>query len=152
MEYRKFDNTIYAKFKQGEEILEDLKEICEKENIRLASIQGLGACSKATLGVYDLPNKEYNSSEIEGNLELVSLTGNVTRTDEGEVYLHCHAQFAKLEDVGTIKCYGGHLNSATISCTGEIVITVTNGFVGRVYNPQTGLNLWKFLPFVDCNC
>ncbi|MCI2061872.1 MAG: DNA-binding protein [Eubacteriaceae bacterium] len=152
MDYRRFDNVIYAKFKQGEEILEDLKEICEKEDIRLASVQGLGACSKAVVGVYDVAGQEYHSCDIEGMLELVSLTGNVTRDDSNEVYLHCHAMFAQLQDDGTIKCSGGHLNSAVISATGEIVITVSDGSVGRVYSPQVGLNLWKFRPFIDCNC
>ena len=43
MEYRKFDNTIIARIDKGEEILEKVKEIALKENIKLASISALGS-------------------------------------------------------------------------------------------------------------
>ena len=41
MEYRKFDNIIVARIDKDEEILEQLKAIAIKENIKLASIQAL---------------------------------------------------------------------------------------------------------------
>ena len=43
MEYRKFNNTIVARIDKGEEILEKIKEIALKENIKLANINALGA-------------------------------------------------------------------------------------------------------------
>ena len=43
MEYRKFDNIIIARIDKGEEILEQLKAIAITENIKLASINALGA-------------------------------------------------------------------------------------------------------------
>ena len=45
MEYRKFDNIIIARIDKGEEILEQLKAIAITENIKLASINALGAVS-----------------------------------------------------------------------------------------------------------
>ena len=42
MEYRRFDNTIVARIDKGEEILDQVKEIALKEEIKLASIQALG--------------------------------------------------------------------------------------------------------------
>ena len=42
MECRKFDNTIIARIDKGEEILEKVKEIALKENIKLASISWRG--------------------------------------------------------------------------------------------------------------
>ena len=41
MEYRRFDNTIVARIDKGEEILDQVKEIALKEEIKLASIQAL---------------------------------------------------------------------------------------------------------------
>ena len=43
MEYKKFDNIIIARIDKGEEILEQLKAIAINENIKLASINAIGA-------------------------------------------------------------------------------------------------------------
>ena len=52
MEYRKFDNVIVARIDKDEEILEQLRVIAIKENIKLASVQALGAINDFTVGVY----------------------------------------------------------------------------------------------------
>ena len=41
MEYRKFDNIIVARIDKDEEILEQLRVIAIKENIKLAGVQAL---------------------------------------------------------------------------------------------------------------
>lgn len=46
MEYRRFENTIIARIDKGEEILEQVKIIALTENIRLASVQALGAVGR----------------------------------------------------------------------------------------------------------
>ena len=51
MEYRKFNNTIVARIDKGEEILDKIKEIALKENIKLANINALGATNDFTVGV-----------------------------------------------------------------------------------------------------
>ena len=42
------------------------------------------------------------------------------------------------------EAFGGHLNSAVVSATCEMVITVIDGKVDRVYDEETGLNVFKF--------
>jgi len=59
---------------------------------------------------------------------------------DGEVYLHLHVTLAD----ETCHVYGGHLNSATISATGEIIIDVIDGSVGRQFSTEIGLNLFEF--------
>ncbi len=61
MEYRKFDNIIIARIDKGEEILEQLKAIAITENIKLASINALGAINDFTVGVYKTDEKKYYS-------------------------------------------------------------------------------------------
>ena len=58
MEYRKFDNVIVARIDKDEEILEQLRVIAIKENIKLASVQALGAINDFTVGVYKTDEKE----------------------------------------------------------------------------------------------
>ena len=52
MDYRKFGNTIIARIDKGEEILEQVKQLAHKEQIKLASIQALGAVDDFTVGVF----------------------------------------------------------------------------------------------------
>ena len=66
MEYRKFDNIIVARIDKDEEILEQLKAIAIKENIKLASIQALGAINDFTVGVYQTDEKKYYSNSFQG--------------------------------------------------------------------------------------
>ena len=41
--------------------------------------------------------------------------------------------------------FGGHLNSATVSATCEMVIRVLDGTVERRLDPEIGLNLFHFV-------
>ena len=74
MEYRRFNNTIVARIDRGEEILEKIKAIALKENIKLASVSALGATNDFTVGVFKVEEKKYYSNEFRGNFEIVSLT------------------------------------------------------------------------------
>ena len=58
MEYRRFGNKIIARIDKGEEILTTIKEISLKENIKLASVQALGATDEFTVGVYKVDEKK----------------------------------------------------------------------------------------------
>ena len=42
------------------------------------------------------------------------------------------------------KVFGGHLNRAVVSATCEMVINVIDGVVDRVFDNETGLNIFKF--------
>ena len=122
MEYRRFGNTIIARMDQGEEILEQVKEIAQKEEIRLASVQALGAVDQFTVGVFKTEEKEYLANEFRGSFEIVSLTGTInTMNDE----FYCHLHMSAGNEKGEV--FGGHLNRAVISATCEMVIHVIDG-------------------------
>ncbi len=139
MEYRRFKDTIDARLDRGEEILAQVKEIALKEEIKLASVQALGAMNKFTVGVFKTDEKEYLANEFCGSFEIVSLTGTVnTMNDE----FYCHLHMSAGNDKGEV--FGGHLNQAVVSATCEMVITVIDGAVDRYYDEQIGLNLFRF--------
>ena len=94
MEYRKFNNTIVARIDKGEEILEKIKEITLKENIKLANINALGATNDFTVGVFKVDEKKYYSNTFKGNFEIVSLTGTInTMNDDFYAQLHMSAGY-----------------------------------------------------------
>lgn len=139
MEYRKFENKIIARIDKGEEILEKVKEIAIKENIKLANINALGAVGNFTVGVFKTVEKKYYANNFEGDFEIVSLTGTIN-TMNGEFYSHLHMSAGDVEG----KVFGGHLNKAIVSATCEMVITIINGEVDRYQDEDIGLNLFKF--------
>ena len=140
MDYRRFGNHIVARFDRGEEILESLKALALKENIKLASVSALGAVDDFTVGVYKVDEKKYYSNHFEGAFEIVSLTGTIS-TMNGEYYAHLHMSAGN--DRGEV--FGGHLNRAVISATCEMVIDVIDGVVERRADPEVGLNLFEFI-------
>ena len=58
MEYRRFGDTLVCRMERGEEILTQLKNIAEKENIKLAEVRALGAIDDFTVGCYDVSEKK----------------------------------------------------------------------------------------------
>lgn len=139
MDYRKFDQTIVARIDKGEEILAKVKEIALKENIKLASIQALGAVNRFTVGVFDTAAQQYHANTFEGDFEIVSLTGTINTMNDA---YYCHLHMSAGGGKGEV--FGGHLNEATVSATCEMVINIINGKVDRCYDEPTGLNLFKF--------
>lgn len=140
MEYRRFKNKIVARIDKEEEILEKIKEIALKENIKLASISALGAINDFTVGVFKVDEKKYYSNVFKGIFEIVSLTGTIS-TMNNEVYTHIHMSAGN--ENGEV--FGGHLNRAMVSATCEMVIDVIDGEVDRYFDEEVGLNLFKFL-------
>ena len=139
MEYRRFNNTIVARMDKGEEILDKIKEIALKEDIKLANINALGATNEFVVGVFKVDEKKYYSNEFKGNYEIVSLTGTINTID-GEFYTHIHMSAGN--DKGEV--FGGHLNKAIVSATCEMVINIIDGIVDRYHDDEIGLNLFKF--------
>lgn len=139
MEYRKFYNIIVARIDKDEEILEQLRVIAIKENIKLAGVQALGAINDFTVGVYKTDEKKYYSNSFQGYYEITSLTGTINTMD-GEYYAHLHMSVGN--EKGEV--FGEHLNRAVVSATCGMVITVIDGKVDRVYDEEIGLNVFKF--------
>lgn len=140
MDYRRFGDTLVIRMDKGEEIIQSLRLAAEKEQVRLAAVEALGAVNDFTVGVFDTEEKQYHANHFSGAFEIVSLTGTVT-TQDGKFYAHLHMSAGDREG----KVFGGHLNSATVSATCEMVVRVLDGRVERQFDEQVGLNLFRFL-------
>ena len=139
MEYKRFGNNIVVRMDRGEDIVEQVKVLAEREQIRLASVQALGAVNDFTVGVFKTDRKQYDSNTFTGYFEIVSLTGTITTMD-GQYYAHLHMSCG--DEQGHV--FGGHLNRAVVSATSEIVLHLIDGTVEREFDPGVGLNLLKF--------
>lgn len=138
MKYKRFGSTIVVRIDRGEEILDKIRELALKENIKLASVTALGATNDFTVGVFNTSEKKYYSNEFKGAYEIVSLTGTINTMD-GQFYTHIHMSAGN--EKGEV--FGGHLNRAVISATCEMIVTVIDGEVDRYHDEDVGLNLFK---------
>lgn len=139
MDYRKFDNTYVVRIDKDEEILEKVEELALKENITLAHVSALGAVKEFTIGVLKTDTKQYIANDFIGCYEIVSLTGTIN-TMNGEFYTHLHMCVG--DEKGN--AFGGHLNSATVSATCEMIITVIDGTVDRYFDEEIGQTFFSF--------
>ncbi len=139
MEYKRFNDTYLVRLNIGDEICASLKEFAEKEGIKLASVQGIGATNDATVGVFSPKTQKYTANEFKEDYEITSLIGTIDTMD-GQFYSHLHIN---LGGEGG-RAFGGHLNRAVISVTSEIVVRLIDGQIDRKKDPSIGINLWKF--------
>ena len=168
MEYRKIGDNYYIRMDRGDEIISNLLEICEKESIPSAVFSGIGGCQSAELQVFIPETGSFETEQLEGMLELVSLNGNVVRDDDGKLFHHTHALFSfkgGTRDVDNIvggyqdgqhglratllpsggRMAGGHLKATTVLYTAEIELRPTvGGAIGRKIDPETGTGFWEF--------
>ena len=139
MEYRRFKDTLIVRIDKGEEITEQVRVIAEKERIKLATVEALGALNDFTVGVFNTEEKQYYANRFQGPFEIVSLTGTISTMD-GVFYQHLHMSAG--DEKGAV--FGGHLNRAVVSATCEMVIRVIDGEVDRKFSEEIGLNLFRF--------
>lgn len=141
MEYRKYGKDYVLRIDRGEEILQAVSQVCEKENIRLGTVNGIGAVGEVTLGVFNREKFQYESKEYKGDFEIASCMGNIS-TMNGNTYLHIHMAVGNPEK-GEV--HAGHLNRGIVSLTGEFFLHQIEGEIDREYSEEVGLNLIKFV-------
>lgn len=144
MDYKKIDNIIFVRIDKDEEILDRIQDICKKENILSGHFQGIGACGEVIVSTYQSETDDFLDHKKTGMLELVSLMGNISMDENGSPLLHSHASFSYLNDTDEPSILAGHLTKATVLYTAEITIVPVKNEIGRMIDPLTGINVWKF--------
>jgi predicted DNA-binding protein with PD1-like motif len=131
-----FDGGVLLRLERGEDVTETLEGFLKEKKIHGGMVSGIGAVEDPELGFYDLPTKTYQRRKVEGNLELIHYSGNITLVD-GKPFIHAHAVVSGPD----YHAQAGHFFQARISVTGEFVIRPANWRVGRRLDDATGLKL-----------
>ena len=137
MNYRSEKNRILVSLEKGDEIMDCIYKIIDNEEIPFGWINGIGAIQNIIMGSYSLSKKNYIKKQFKGEFELTSLIGNIT-TKQNKPFVHIHINIAD----NNCRTYGGHLFSAIITATCEIIILKTEKKVYRNMNDDIGLYLW----------
>jgi uncharacterized protein len=108
-------------FAEGDEAVSQLLQFAREERIGGAQLFGIGAASRVKFAILDLVEKRYQPIEIQEQVEVISLLGNIAVADDGQPALHAHIVVAKRD--GT--AHGGHLLELHVRPTLELFLTHT---------------------------
>jgi predicted DNA-binding protein with PD1-like motif len=129
--------TVVAVLDAGDEAIGSLTDAARAHDLSAASVTGVGAVERATVGWYDLERQEYQHIEVDEQAELLSLVGDVARGPDGSVALHVHVVLG----LRTGETRGGHLLEATVRPTLEAVFRQSPAQLRKTFRPEFGLAL-----------
>ena len=145
MEYKKLNGEYFLRIDPHEEILESITKLCEAEKIFGGHFQGIGACGEVSLSTYLPAEQKFTFHNFSGMFEMISLLGNVTEGADGKINLHAHASFSFL-DGEKISVIGGHLKSAVVNYTAEIILRPANEVISQRFDIVEKVGVWNFEP------
>src|SRR6266403_2376854 len=123
-------------FYQGDEAFSGLLEFAEKYHITSAHFTAIGAVNGATLGWFDPQRKMYKKIPIQGQHEVIGMSGDIALYQEKPV-VHTHMLVGNSD--GTTQ--GGHVLAAYASPTLEVMVTVDPVTMQKRFDPDADLTL-----------
>jgi len=130
------EKTFVLVFDKGDEVMAELLAFVRTEEIVSAHFNALGAFSDVTFGFFEKERKDYKRINT-GQVEVMSLMGNVAATEDGEPKIHAHVVIGKPD--GT--AHGGHLFEAHVWPTLEMILIQMPESLVRKIDDETGLAL-----------
>lgn len=129
-------DTYALVFKSGDEVVGQLTDWCRANAITAARFTGVGAFSDATVAWFDWDRREYQQIPVREQVELLSLNGDVAE-QEGHAAIHAHVVLGRRD--GSTR--GGHLVSAHVRPTLELVLDTVPAHLSKRHDPESGLAL-----------
>jgi predicted DNA-binding protein with PD1-like motif len=123
-------------FESGDRVMEPLVGFLGEHSISAARLTGIGGFSAVSLGYFDWEKKEFERHELDEQVELLSLTGDVALAD-GEPQVHAHVVVGRSDTTA----HGGHLLDATVRPTLELIVEDAPSHLVKHHDPATGLAL-----------
>src|SRR5438132_8391076 len=123
-------------FYQGDEAFSGLQEFAEKYHVTSAHFTAIGAVNGATLAWFDPQRKMYKKIPIEGQHEVIGMSGDIALF-QGKPVVHTHMLVGNSD--GTTR--GGHVLAAYVSPTLEVMVTVDPVTMQKRFDPDTDLTL-----------
>ncbi|NCD67922.1 PPC domain-containing DNA-binding protein [Mucilaginibacter agri] len=124
----------------GDNVMKCITEFAQKKDLSTSQFTAIGAFSEALLAFFNFETKDYNHLPVYEQTEVLAFNGNITLTEDNDIQIHAHAVLGKSDGSTT----GGHVLSATVHPTLEIIITESPVYLKRHHDHETGLQLLKF--------
>lgn len=123
-------------FYEGDEAFSGLVEFAEKYHVTSAHFTAIGAVKGATLGWFDPQRKMYKKIPINGQHEVIGMSGDIALY-QGNPVVHTHMMVGSPD--GTVRA--GHVLAAYVSPTLEVMVTVDPVTMQKRFDPATDLTL-----------
>jgi len=123
-------------FDKGDDPVTGLTAFAKGEKLAGARFTAIGAFSEVTLGYFDRAARDYKKIPLREQVEVLSLIGDVA-LDRGEPKVHAHVVVGRADG----ETRGGHLLSARVWPTLELVLTESPRHLRKRHDPETGLAL-----------
>jgi uncharacterized protein len=134
MQLQRFGDRYQLRLESGDKLFASLLALAAREGISYAALSGLGAVRWIRVAYFNVETREYEIHELEEQLEVTSLVGNITLR-EGTPTLHAHATLGR-RDLSVI---GGHVLEAIARPTLEIWLSRERAEVQRLPDDESGL-------------
>jgi len=120
MEWTRSDEDIFVRIDPSEEIHESLQKLANEIGFDAAAItSGIGRTRENQYG-YMNEDGVYQRRDLSPPSEMVSLSGNIARTQQGDAFTHIHCCWS--DDDNNV--HAGHMFQATVHVVAEIHIRI----------------------------
>ena len=119
-EWTRSDEDLLVRIDPGEEIHTSLQKLADEVGFNAAAItSGIGRTRNNVYG-YMNNGGVYIKRELNTPSELVSLSGNIARTQDGNAFTHIHCCWS--DDDNDV--HAGHMFSSTVAVVAEIHLRI----------------------------
>ena len=120
MEWRRSGDDLFVRLDPGEEIHRSLQSLAEEVGFDAAAItSGIGR-TKDNLYGYMNDEGVYQRKLLQSPSELVSLSGNIARTEDGNPFTHIHCCWSDND----LNAHAGHMFECVVAVVAEIHIRI----------------------------
>ena len=120
MEHTRSGSDLFVRLDPGEDIHSSLQSLADEVGFDAAAItSGIGRTRDNKYG-YMNEKGIYQRRDLENPSELVSLSGNIVRTEEGEAFTHIHCCWS--DDDNNV--HAGHMFQSVVHVVAEIHIRI----------------------------
>jgi predicted DNA-binding protein with PD1-like motif len=131
------ERTFAMIFKTGDEVFSTIETFAKEAGLHSASFTAIGALSGAELAFFDWETKSYLPIEVDEQVEVASLTGDIAIGPDGAPAVHIHAVLGKRDGTAV----AGHLVKALVRPTLEVILTQSPRHLRKRHDPESGLAL-----------
>jgi predicted DNA-binding protein with PD1-like motif len=129
--------TYVLVLSQGDQVQAAIAAFAKDDHVVDAHFSAIGAIRDPEVAWFDETRKQYKAMSLHEQMEVLTLSGDITLGVDGQPVVHTHLVLARSDG----EAWGGHLIEATTSPTLELYVTAYPEPLHKRLDPATDLQL-----------